>query len=155
MPPGFSVPAAAALRYNDNAYGTHRRRRVGSYYETEWCIVTATGSREGAFMECQQCYRLYGNWIERSTGIVIVRPKHEQFEIEISDTWRIMSIYVLIVRLRYITHKMYEHEFVYIQLVRFTGLVVPGMIMINANPHRQIMKYHGCLEISWLLDVFV
>lgn len=46
--------------YNENAYGGHRRRRVGNYYDVEWCVVTASGSRNGAFMECNQCYRLYG-----------------------------------------------------------------------------------------------
>ena len=53
---------ASIARYN-NDIGFHRRRRVASHYrDTRWCTVTATGSsRYGAFMECQQCYDLYGN----------------------------------------------------------------------------------------------
>lgn len=46
--------------YNSDAYGLHRRRRMGNYYDAEWCIVTSTGSRQGDFMECNSCYRLYG-----------------------------------------------------------------------------------------------
>lgn len=62
---GAVMGAGAYYAYNEmynNDIGFHRRRRVASHYrDTRWCTVTATGSsRYGAFMECQQCYDLYG-----------------------------------------------------------------------------------------------
>ena len=41
-------------------WGDHRRRRFGDFRSQSFCQVTASGSRQGAFMECQTCYNLYG-----------------------------------------------------------------------------------------------
>ena len=69
------VPQAdTASRYNENAYLTHRRRRNGNYYDAEWCVVTASGSRNGAFMECNQCYRLYGPLAPPKNAPKMVEP---------------------------------------------------------------------------------
>lgn len=45
--------------YSDG-WGLHRRRRIGAYTDMQYCIVTAEGSRNGAMMACEQCFRLYG-----------------------------------------------------------------------------------------------
>ena len=62
---GAVVGAGAMYAYNSmygDAYGyeVFRRRRMYDFREPDYCIVTAPGSRNGAFMECQQCSRLYG-----------------------------------------------------------------------------------------------
>lgn len=41
-------------------WGDHRRRRFGDFRSQSFCQVAASGSRQGAFMECQTCYNLYG-----------------------------------------------------------------------------------------------
>lgn len=45
--------------YSDS-WGMHRRRRYGDFHNQNFCIVTDPGSRNGAFMACEQCYHLYG-----------------------------------------------------------------------------------------------
>ncbi|CAJ1355436.1 unnamed protein product [Effrenium voratum] len=60
---GAVVGAGAMYAYNNmygDAYGVHRRRYINSYSNMDWCMVTAAGSRNGAFMECRRCYDLYG-----------------------------------------------------------------------------------------------
>ncbi|CAK9023823.1 unnamed protein product [Durusdinium trenchii] len=60
---GLVVGAGAMYAYN-NMYGDsweiHRRRRVGDFRSQSFCVVTAPGDRNGAFMACEQCYRIYG-----------------------------------------------------------------------------------------------
>lgn len=62
---GAVVGAGAMYAFNSmygDAYGyeVFRRRRINDFRNPDYCIVTAPGSRNGAFMECQNCYRLYG-----------------------------------------------------------------------------------------------
>lgn len=69
-------------RYNSDAYGLHRRRRMGNYYDAEWCIVSATGSRQGDFMECNSCFRLYGDLLATSRNHKshkMMRILHEKY----------------------------------------------------------------------------
>lgn len=60
---GAVVGAGAMYAYN-NMYGDsweiHRRRRYGDFRSQSFCIVTAAGDRNGAFVACEQCYRIYG-----------------------------------------------------------------------------------------------
>ena len=44
-----------------NDWEVHRRRRFGDFRSQSFCVVTAPGERNGAFMACEQCYRLYGH----------------------------------------------------------------------------------------------
>jgi len=62
------MPQQRAPRYAyNNMYGDsweiHRRRRYGDFRSQSFCIVTAAGDRNGAFMACEQCYRIYGPWL--------------------------------------------------------------------------------------------
>ncbi|CAE7728459.1 unnamed protein product [Symbiodinium pilosum] len=60
---GAVVGAGAMYAYNNmygDAYDVHRRRRIYPFGQPDFCIVTAPGSRNGDFMECAQCRRLYG-----------------------------------------------------------------------------------------------
>ena len=62
---GAAVGAGAMYAYNSmygDAYGyeVFRRRRLHDFRSPDYCIVTAPGSRNGAFMECAQCHHLYG-----------------------------------------------------------------------------------------------
>ena len=69
---GAVVGAGAMYAYNNmygDAYGDHRRRRIYPFNNADFCIVTAAGSRNGDFMECLQCRRLYGN------GLSLLRCK--------------------------------------------------------------------------------
>mmetsp|Transcript_81628 Transcript_81628/g.195796 ORF Transcript_81628/g.195796 Transcript_81628/m.195796 type:complete len:325 (+) Transcript_81628:546-1520(+) len=57
------VGAGAAYVYNSqygDAYSDHRRRRATSFETPDLCTVTAAGSRNGDFMDCQKCYDHYG-----------------------------------------------------------------------------------------------
>jgi len=61
---GAVVGAGAMYAFNSmygDAYGyeVFRRRRMHDFRNPDYCIVTAPGSRNGAFMECQHCYQLY------------------------------------------------------------------------------------------------
>jgi len=60
---GFVGGLGAAYMYNNmysDSWGMHRRRRYGDFHNQNFCIVTDPGSRNGAFMACEQCYHLYG-----------------------------------------------------------------------------------------------
>ena len=60
---GLAAGAGAMYMYNNmygGHWGDHRRRRFGDFRSQSFCQVTASGSRQGAFMECQTCYNLYG-----------------------------------------------------------------------------------------------
>lgn len=60
---GAVVGAGAMYAYNNmysNDWEVHRRRRFGDFRSQSFCVVTAPGERNGAFMACEQCYRLYG-----------------------------------------------------------------------------------------------
>lgn len=59
----LNKPLVARYMYNNmygDHWGDHRRRRFGDFRSQSFCQVTAPGSRQGAFMECQTCYNLYG-----------------------------------------------------------------------------------------------
>ena len=56
-------PPPVRYMYNNmysDSWGMHRRRRYGDFHNQNFCIVTDPGSRNGAFMACEQCYHLYG-----------------------------------------------------------------------------------------------
>lgn len=53
-----------------NDWEVHRRRRFGDFRSQSFCVVTAPGERNGAFMACEQCYRLYGHLIKKGRSEV-------------------------------------------------------------------------------------
>ena len=62
---GFVVGAGAMYAYNSMYgdaynYDSFSRRRFYDFRNPDYCIVNAQGSRYGDFMECQQCFHLYG-----------------------------------------------------------------------------------------------
>ena len=62
---GAVVGAGAMYAYNSMYgdaynYDSFSRRRFNSFRQPDYCIVNAQGSRYGDFMECQQCFYLYG-----------------------------------------------------------------------------------------------
>ena len=76
---GAVVGAGAMYAYNNmygDAYGVHRRRRVFPFSQPDFCIVTAAGDRNGDFMECSQCKRLYGRILSLWCATLGVRLWH-------------------------------------------------------------------------------
>ena len=56
-----SSPRYAYNNMYGDSWEMHRRRRYGDFRSQSFCIVTAAGDRNGAFMACEQCYRIYGH----------------------------------------------------------------------------------------------